>query len=92
MATTTTARGIKSPACPHCGERQAYDDARPSKPIVVKHGDLVRVCGRFVWKPTTMWHTHCRACDERIIWSMQYGSGSISELMTGKASYSWAKP
>ena len=71
-----------SPRCPFCGEKQGYDEARPSKPRIV--GDT--------GSRHTEWNTECRACGQRIIWSMQFGNGSLEELAIGNARYSWSKP
>lgn len=58
------------PTCPFCGERQSRDEARPSKPILSQPRLEWRRGGRFVTVRDTYWHTHCRSCDERIIWSV----------------------
>lgn len=61
----------ESPACPFCGERQAYDEARPSKPIVsAPYKTWER--GRFVTKRDTQWNTHCRGCGEQIVWGESF--------------------
>ncbi len=49
-----------APPCPYCGERQAYSDARPSRPYV-------RVVGT---TRETQYDTECRACGKRLIWSI----------------------
>lgn len=60
-----------APPCPYCGERQAYDEARPSKPMLSEPRRDWQG-GRMVTVRDTIWHTHCRACGERIVWSVEH--------------------
>ncbi len=77
---------MPEPACPYCGERQGYDDARPSKPYVVScNMGLGRV------EKHTQWNTHCRACEQRIIWGFTFGNGTLAQ-MNRPAVYHWSKP
>lgn len=75
-------RAEPRPPCPYCGERQAYDEARPSKPHVI------RIAG----KRETEYFTECRSCGQRIIWGFKYGDGSLAQLGTGRVTYHWSKP
>jgi hypothetical protein len=68
---TTQAKTVARPACPYCGEQQGYDEATPSKPVLgPKYMDGVHN-GKIVWKRDTFFNTHCRACGQRIVWSVR---------------------
>lgn len=75
------------PRCPYCGECQAYEETRPSKPIVVVHNR-----GSIAEERETQYNTHCRKCGRRIVWGMQYGNGTLQQLATGRPRYSWSRP
>jgi len=60
--------------CPYCGERQSYQEAKPSKPYVVKYWGL---------EPETRFDTLCRACSKRMVWHEVCGTANgswVSEL------------
>ena len=63
--------------CPYCGELQAYGEARPSKPRVIGTGE----------DRTTVYDTHCRACDARIVWACSFPLARRVEK-----AYSWERP
>lgn len=78
--------------CPFCGEQQSYTEARPSKPRVIQTELRRQADGTWRAARETVYDTECRACGERIVWSMSFGSGSMSEILTGAARYHWSKP
>lgn len=71
---------VARPPCPYCGERQSYDEARPSKPRVMSGG----------WRMprVTVWDTECRSCGRRLVWAMPLGT---FQLMRGKPG-NWVRP
>ena len=71
------------PACPYCGERQGYDEARPSRPHVVvrKAWERPHKPGQVQTVRETEYFTECRACGRRINWGMDLGEVNIR---TGK--------
>ena len=57
-------------ACPHCGERQSYDEST------------------HVWISARRGHhTHCRKCDQRIIWGRW-----LTPTPKGSTLVHWSKP
>jgi predicted RNA-binding Zn-ribbon protein involved in translation (DUF1610 family) len=91
---TRTLHGSTQAACPWCGERQSYDEARPSKPILgPKRWEYDRRMRRTRQVRDTSWHTHCRACGERIIWSVPFGAITLGgEFVKSQEVPSWVKP
>ena len=77
------------PKCPYCGETQTYEQAT-FYPYQTTETRAKR--GKWRTVSVTNQHTHCRSCNQRIVWSFRYGSGHISELATGTVHYSWSKP
>lgn len=73
------------PACPYCGEHQGYDEARPSRPRVMRYPDWNG--RRFYEKRETVYDTECRACGQRIVWALSFTLRDKS-----KAWNSWEKP
>lgn len=71
------------PPCPYCGEHQRYDEATPSKPLVSAPYQTYEH-GHSRTRRDTYWHTHCRACGRRIIWSVQ--------LSPQQGKMSWSTP
>lgn len=67
-------------ACPYCGEAQSYDEATPGKPILsAPRQEYEKVGRRYVMRTVrdTYWHTHCRGCGERLIWSCTMYPSSV---------------
>lgn len=81
------------PPCPYCGEHQSYDEARPSKPIVFRDYQVVR--GRLIPTMQTRYDTHCRACDQRIVYGVEvatWNGKEMDESHAGEASWSkWSQ-
>jgi DNA-directed RNA polymerase subunit RPC12/RpoP len=71
-----------NPSCPYCGERQAYQEARPTKPRIIKYWDYTPQRGTYE-KRETVWDTECRNCSQRIVWCI---------YLYPKQPPSWNKP
>ncbi len=81
------------PPCPYCGEHQARDEARPSKPYVDTDYALRR--GRFVRIKKTYWNTECRTCGKLIVWGCLVGTFNERGFVNAPCDdrrFSWGKP
>ena len=71
-----TTKADTHPPCPYCGERQSKAEA-----ITI-----------WIGRKHHQDEDHCRACDQQIVFGFRFGSGHMSEIMTGAIVYEWRKP